>query len=348
MRTDSRCTLEKLKSMVALLACFALLAAACGDDEVDEPATTAGTVAPTTTAAPPETTAAPEPEPDLGLHLSRDVAASFAASMQVDGALTSSLRSLGDPLGGLQVGTVEGPSDIEKPDLAGCVSMLDAGADSDGDGYPAEETTLDLDCELLVLHLGGTLVLEDKDDMDRDSGFRSEVDFRISLVVENQKVEFVVGKQAMDVDAIDGGAGYVVSQSGEIKVPIEEPFLEGEVRLTYAGTLEGSFRSGTLTIDAGDGTFTFATIPIDCSKLAGDEGEACRAQAPENPGPSLRLAVNSTGLAFDKESCATAITEGYFDVQDGSGNVLRISYDGCGERSATYNGEIIPIPPPEE
>ena len=299
-------------------------------------------------AAKPALEPEPGPEPDLELHLSRDVAAGFVASMQVDDALTSSLRSLGDPLGGLQVGPVEGSSDIERPDLAGCVPMLDAGTDSDGDGYPAGETTLDLDCELLVLHLGGTLVLEDKDDMDRDGGFRSEVDFRISLVVENQTVEFVVGNHAMVVDAIDGGAGYAVSQSGTIKIPIEEPFLEGEVRLSYVGTLEGSFRSGTLTIDAGAGTFTFATVPVDCSKLAGDEGETCRTQAPENPGTLLRLAVNSTGIAFDKESCATTITEGYFDMQDDSGNVLRISYDGCGERSATYNGEIIPIPPPEE
>ena len=199
----------------------------------------------------------------------------------------------------------------------------------------------------LALHIRGTVVLEDKDDTDRESGFRSEVDFRILLVVEDQEVEFGAGKQAMDVDAIDGGDGYGVSLSSEIKVPVEEPFLEGEVRFTYAGTLAGSFRSGTLAIDAGAGAFTFVTVPVDCSRLAGDEGQACRDQAPDNPGTLLRLAVNSTGIVFDKESCATAITEGSFDVQDESDNILGISYDGCGERSATYNGEPLPLPTPE-
>ena len=55
--------LWRLRSFVALLACLAMVAAACGDDAGEDVTTTAGTVAPTTTAAPPETTAAPEPEP---------------------------------------------------------------------------------------------------------------------------------------------------------------------------------------------------------------------------------------------------------------------------------------------
>ena len=69
---------------------------------------------------------------------------------------------------------------------------------------------------------------------------------------------------------------------------------------------------------------------------------------PEVPGTALRLAVTATGIVFDRETCATAITGGSFDLQDNSGNLLRISYDGCGERSATYDGEQFPIPPPEE
>ena len=34
-------------------------------------------------------------------------------------------------------------------------------------------------------------------------------------------------------------------------------------------------------------------------------------------------------------------------MQDDSGNVLRISYAGCGGRSATYNGEPNQTPPSE-
>ena len=36
--------------------------------------------------------------------------------------------------------------EAEQPSVAGCVPMLDEGADGDGDGYPAIETTLELDC----------------------------------------------------------------------------------------------------------------------------------------------------------------------------------------------------------
>ncbi len=68
MRMEDTWRLQKPKSVVALLACLALVAAACGDDAVEEePVTTAAetvttTSPPATTAPPPETTAAPEPE----------------------------------------------------------------------------------------------------------------------------------------------------------------------------------------------------------------------------------------------------------------------------------------------
>ena len=123
-----------------------------------------------------------EPEPPL----SRDIATGLVGSKQVDEALASSLRSLGDPLGGLVISPIAGPQGVEEANIDSCAPMVDAGADSDADGYPAERTTLDLDCELLVVHFGGTLVLEDKDDMDADSGFRSELTLEISLNIENE------------------------------------------------------------------------------------------------------------------------------------------------------------------
>ena len=293
------------------------------------------------------TPADPAPDAEPERHLSRDVAAGVAGSMQVDNALGISLRSLGDPLGGLRVATVDGGAVTEMPDLADCLSIAGA-ADSDGDGYPAVAATLDLDCQFLALHIRGTVVLEDKDDTDRESGFRSEVDFRSLLVVEDQEVEFGAGKQAMDVDAIDGGDGYGVSLSSEIKVLVEEPFLEGEVRFTYAGHSQA--RSGAARWPLMPATARSRSSPFRSTARGwpAPKGQACRDQAPDNPtGTSLRLAVNSTGIVFDKESCATAITEGSFDVRDEIGNVLGISYDGCGERSATYNGEPLPLPTPE-
>lgn len=299
-------------------------------------------------AARPAQQAEPRPEPEPPL--SRDVATGLAGSMQVDDALAASLRSLGDPLGGLDLPPVPGPQgmELEEVNIDACAPMPDAGADSDADGYPAEPTTFALDCEILVVHLGGTLVLEDKDDMDPDSGFRSELALEISLNIQNENAAFGAVQYALDVDESESGAGYTVFQSGELTLLVpEEPFLEGKVRLAYAATLDGSFQSGTLTIAAGDGTFSFATVPIDCSMLDGREADECRKQTSQNAGISVPFAVAATEVAFDKESCATAITGGYFDVQDDPGNVLRISYDGCGERSATYNGELIQLPPPD-
>jgi hypothetical protein len=281
----------------------------------------------------------PEPEPPL----SRQVATELAASTQVDEALASSLRSLGDPLGGLEVGPVRDSQGMDiTPNIEECAPILEAGADSDADGYPAERTTYDLTCELLALHFGGTLVLEDRDDMDRNSGFYSHLTLQISLNVMNENVEFGAVEYTLDVDATADGAGYTVSQSGAIFLDVQnEPFLKGEARLSYDATLAGSFQSGTLTIAAGNGTYSLATVPIDCSMLAGEEGDKCREQTAENPGTLRQLAMSTTELAFDKENCDTAITGGSFDVQDDLGNILTISYDGCGNRSATYNSEPI-------
>ena len=57
--------------------------------------------------------------------------------------------------------------------------------------------------------------------------------------------------------------------------------------------------------------------------------------------------MHSPGIEFDTANCDTALIEGHVDVQDDPGNVLRISYGGCGESSATYNGQMLPVPPPE-
>ena len=69
---------------------------------------------------------------------------------------------------------------------------------------------------------------------------------------------------------------------------------------------------------------------------------------PDSPGPPVvPFAVRSPGIDFDTASCATALIGGHVDVQDDPGNILRISYDECGESSATYNGDMLPVPPPE-
>ena len=278
--------------------------------------------------------------------MSREIAADLAASRFVDDQLVSSIRVLGNPLAATPSAASEASPGVEAPDLSGCLPMLQ-GADSDADGYPAVEETLSIDCDLF-LHVGGTLVLWDEDDHDPMSGFRSELDFRITITVGDETRPFTSGTQAVEVEARADGA-YGLSYRSTLTLPPmteEEPFLESESRLTYAGTLEGSFEAGTLAID--EGTFSLAPVPVDCSKLAGDEEQACRAQAPEHAAPPPPYAVTSTGIVFDKAGCAAALTGGSFEVSDNPGNVLAVSYAGCGMRSAAYNGELLPLPPPQE
>jgi hypothetical protein len=279
--------------------------------------------------------------------LSREAAANLAASRFVDDQLVSSIRVLGNPLAAPPSAASEASPGVEAPDLSGCAPMLE-GADSDADGYPAVEETLAIDCDLLFLHVGGTLVLWDENDQDPTSGFRSELDFRITITVGDETRPFTSGTQAVEVEARERG-GYGLSYSSAFTLPPmteEEPFLESETRLTYAGTLEGSFEAGTLAID--EGTFSFATVPVDCSKLAGDEQQACQAQAPEHGAAPPPYTVTSTGIVFDKANCATVLTGGSFEVSDNLGNVLEVSYAGCGKRSAAYNGELLPLPPQAE
>ena len=90
----------------------------------------------------------------------------------------------------------------------------------------------------------------------------------------------------------------------------------------------------------GDGSVVLTLTPV-CTALADSEREACEEQ--ENPGSAGTLPVQPTRLAYDTAGCETVLVGGHVDVEDAAGNVLRISYAGCGERSTTYNGW--PVPP---
>jgi len=279
-------------------------------------------------------------------HLTREGAADLAASGLVDEQLVSSIRVLGEPRALTLVAASEASPGADAPDLAGCLPMLE-GADGDADGYPAVQESLPIDCGLFF-HVGGSLLLWDEDDQDPLSGFRSELDFRITLTAGDETHLLTSGTQTVDVEAKENGA-YALSYGSTLNLPPmaeEEQFLAFESRLAYTGTLAGSFDAGTLAID--EGMVSLVPVPVDCSKLAGDEQQACRAQAPERAAPAPEYAVSSTGIVFDKAACDTVLTGGYFKVSDDPGNVLTVSYAECGKRSAAYNGETLPLPPPQE
>ena len=79
---------------------------------------------------------------------------------------------------------------------------------------------------------------------------------------------------------------------------------------------------------------------IDCSRIATEHSIG-------RPNDIAGLAGLSTGIDFDTASCDTALIGGHVDVQNDPGNILRIGYEGYGKWSATYNGQMLPVPPPE-
>ena len=271
-------------------------------------------------------TPATESDPDP---LSREV----AAAQQIDTVLGFSINALGNPLAESQVEGLTAfaaifafadDPDAEPPSIEGCVPMLSDGSDSDGDGYPGKETTLTIGCELFGFRLEGTLKLMDEDDMDAASGFNSDMDLQMALTADGETLASFAVDHDLQVTATEDGTGYGRSYSGGFVQAGE--YLELGTRLTYDGTLDGSFDNGTMAI--AQGTTSFASTPVDCSTVAASDHEACQAEVPDSPGPPVvPFALRSPGIDFDTASCATALIGGHVDVQDDPGNILRISYD---------------------
>ena len=280
--------------------------------------------------------------------LAREVAAGVARSGQVDQTLAVSIRALSGPpveaqLEGLAVFAgflALADPDAEALDLGSCVPMLDADADADADedGYPRVKTTQTIACQLAVIQVQGTLKLLDEDDMDPASGFNSELDYQVTVGLEGEPLVSATGDLALWVSSM-GAAGYDVYYRG--KMAGSDQLAEHKSRLLYAGTLSGSFAAGSLALD---GSLAFSSNPVDCTSLPEPDRAACQEQMPEGDAPSeVQLAVSSTGIEYDTASCATILTGGHVDVRDAAGNVLRISYDGCDQRSVTYNGEALSL-----
>ena len=278
--------------------------------------------------------------------LAREVAG-VAMSGQVDQTLAVSVRALARPpvqaqLEGLAIlAGLFALADPNAPplDLASCVPMLDADADADEDGYPRVKTTQSIDCQLAAIRVDGMLELLDENDMDPASGFNSELEYGVTLGVEGQTLLSATGDLALWVSSMGDGAGYDVYYRGDLAETVESG--KHESRLLYSGTLSGSFATGSLALD---GSIGFASSAVDCTSLPESERAACQEQMPEGDAPAdVQLALSSTGLEYDTASCPTALTGGHVDVQDDAGNVLRISYDGCDQRSATYNGEALSL-----
>lgn len=296
----------------------------------------------------PEPKPAPEkPEPKPMELTAEEAATALALAEQVEGVLAAALSTLSRPSAAAQVEGLEALAEFvalldpmgEQPGVEGCAPML-TGADEDGDGYPAVEETLMIACRIevpFVFELTGELTLGDEDDTDPESGFYiyTRLDYRLTVTADGTTTA-AVGERRVRVRAASGG-GYAVAYEGGDT--LDAAYLAFEARLSYRGTLAGTFASGTLAID--EGMLVLASTPVDCTALAGAEREACMAQ--DNPGPSeMQLSVQSARLDYDTAGCASVLTGGGVMVAAGADRVLGVSYEGCGERTVTYNGVAVP------
>ena len=270
------------------------------------------------------------------------------AAANVELSLLTMLLALTDP-----ESLVAPPISLLPPETAeqaplteGCPmeSMGDV-TDSDGDNFPAAETRA-FDCELFML-VGlafggsGSIVIADKDDMDEFSGVTLEADSAYRLSAMDRPLFSVTADVSLDVSPSAGAADYELSYQGT--AAIADPFSRTDLAGGYDAMLTGTFAGGTLGVR---GDFTVSTTLTDCDTLDDSALEAeCRQAVEEIVSGSIILQVSASGLIYDAAACATTFTGGYFDVTDGSGNVLKSSYDGCSPATVTLNGQ--PVPPLE-
>ena len=184
----------------------------------------------------------------------------------------------------------------------------------------------------------GSLVIDDKDDMDATSGVTLEALTEYRITVGESHIS-ITSDVSVDVSRSAGAADYEIDHEGSLSVTY--PFFETDVEGDYDATLTGTFASGTVGVQGG---FTFSTTPADCSTLDAALQEACQEAVQDLDSGEFTLQVSASELAYDTAACATTFTGGAFDVRAGD-SVIKATYDGCGPATVTYNGQ--PLPPTE-
>ena len=203
---------------------------------------------------------------------------------------------------------------------------------------PVEETALPL--EELSFRGSGSLVIDDKDDMDKFSGVTLEAGVKYRLSALGNPLFSITADVSLNVSPSDGAADYEIKHQGA--TGIAAPFSQTDLVGNYDATLTGAFAGGTVGVQ---GEFTFSTTPTDCETLDAALQEDCRQAVQEMETVSITPQVSTSGLIYDAAACHRTFTDGYFDVTDGAGNVLKSTYNGCAPATVTYNGQ--PVPPLE-
>ena len=256
-------------------------------------------------------------------------------AMDIETSLRTMLLALTDPQT-LAVAQAEG---VDSTALADC-SMGSTGdpTDGDDDNYPVGETRT-FDCDLFFLTGMVTLVLMDKDDADPASGVNATAVSSYSFGGTEGMGLSITADVSLDATRSAGAADYDIDFRGSVGVGT--PYADTALVGVYDATLAGTFVDGTAAVTGG---FTLTTTPVDCATVDAAVQDDCQQAIQDVPAASIPLGVTTTGLMYAAD-CATTFTDGYFDVTDPGGNVIKATYSGCGPATVTYNGQ--PVPPPE-
>lgn len=295
--------------------------------------------------------------------LSRDIAEDVAAFAQeyLVQTLLDGLSSPGTIIGIGATGPVEepgepgepGPAAVSREHVAGAAAetldactMMDPGmpVDSDGDEIPLSLKVV-FDCSDGSSRFEGTVVIKDKDDSDRDSGFSADVDLRTESPDEAGGRVVVRVDYVVDVNRIASpGAtalGYDISYEGKITFDVRGMTIKFSFDID--GKHEGTRAAGVVSID---GKYGYAWA-VDCTKAIGESAAECRrfVQSSGSKG-ELQLTIKASRLEYDTVNCSMApmpITSGVLEVRDNAGNVVGIRYAGCDQVTVTHNGEPLEL-----
>ena len=213
-------------------------------------------------------------------------------------------------------------AEVSPQQTAQCFEETTSSPDADGDDIPAS-ASYTIDCTLTgeggaSLTMSGSLTVEDDDDGDPTSGYQVQVTaFEFRAVSSNGDV--VTLTLDLDFD-LDKGAGNSYMAAFDFDFGISTPNGSGSIAYAFDHSYTpddplNPFAAGTFVLD---GTLTF-----------------------QRNARVYRLTRTSPGLHFSESCTLTAFDSGTVTHADSLGNTLVITYNSCGDVTATYNGLVM-------
>ncbi|MBB6098650.1 hypothetical protein HNR42_002085 [Deinobacterium chartae] len=247
--------------------------------------------------------------PNPGEALSQQEASELrGAAVQGNAMLSASLSADTSPLAMVGAGVNLNTNDID------CSAQASSTTDADNDGIH-QDATLTWDCTVGTLSTEGRLRAQDKNDQDARSGFRLEAqDVRLSLG-EGDRLRSFDLDSTFDLNT----SGQTYSADSQLTVDYQTPRGSGSASSDYDITLtpdnaSDPFEAGTVSVS---GNLTFV-----------------------RNGKTHVFTASSQNLHF-RQSCDSGFDSGSIRYADNKGNTLTLTYQGCNQVTATFNGSVM-------